>query len=234
MVRRTSVSSLLLIRHGQASFGAADYDVLSPLGEAQASRLGDYLATRATGIDALYTGPRKRQRDTAALMRQAAVAGGLSVPEPVLIEEFDEFPAFELFKRFLPVVQNGELEGAIESGDRRRVEAAYFAVTGAWCRGELDCGGLETYEQFMNRVSRGVEKVIAAHGRGVRVAVVTSAGPVAITLRLTMGLPAESLNMAWVVKNASYSEFRYRSQNDIGLFGFNHSPHLDDTEVTFR
>ena len=31
---------VLLVRHGQASFGAADYDVLSPLGERQAAATG--------------------------------------------------------------------------------------------------------------------------------------------------------------------------------------------------
>jgi broad specificity phosphatase PhoE len=40
------VGVILLVRHGQASFGGADYDVLSPSGERQARRLGAALAAR--------------------------------------------------------------------------------------------------------------------------------------------------------------------------------------------
>jgi broad specificity phosphatase PhoE len=38
------VGQVLLVRHGQASWGAADYDVLSPLGERQAVATGTFLA----------------------------------------------------------------------------------------------------------------------------------------------------------------------------------------------
>ena len=40
------MGSIYLIRHGQASFGAENYDVLSPLGYRQSEALGDYLARR--------------------------------------------------------------------------------------------------------------------------------------------------------------------------------------------
>ena len=45
------MSVLTLVRHGQASFFAADYDRLSPAGEGQARHLGDYWARQdgATG-----------------------------------------------------------------------------------------------------------------------------------------------------------------------------------------
>lgn len=37
------MGTLYLVRHGQASFGADDYDQLSPLGQRQSVRLGEYL-----------------------------------------------------------------------------------------------------------------------------------------------------------------------------------------------
>lgn len=89
------MSSLLLIRHGQASLGAADYDVLSPLGVIQARRLGDHLAGMVRP-DLIVTGPRVRQRDTATHMIAAARARGAQFPDPVLRPEFDEYPALEI------------------------------------------------------------------------------------------------------------------------------------------
>jgi broad specificity phosphatase PhoE len=41
------MASIYLIRHGQASFGAQDYDKLSELGRRQATLTGEYL--RDTG-----------------------------------------------------------------------------------------------------------------------------------------------------------------------------------------
>jgi broad specificity phosphatase PhoE len=38
------MGNLYLVRHGQASFGAADYDQLSELGQRQSVRLGEYFA----------------------------------------------------------------------------------------------------------------------------------------------------------------------------------------------
>ena len=50
------MGNLYLVRHGQASFGADDYDQLSELGQAQALRLGEYWRERGMKFDAIYTG----------------------------------------------------------------------------------------------------------------------------------------------------------------------------------
>jgi len=64
------VGQVLLVRHGQASWGAADYDVLSPLGERQAVATGGFLA--GLRPDAVVHGLMQRQRRTAELMAEAA------------------------------------------------------------------------------------------------------------------------------------------------------------------
>jgi broad specificity phosphatase PhoE len=50
------MGNLYLVRHGQASFGAADYDNLSELGHRQSVRLGEYFASRQVHFDAVMTG----------------------------------------------------------------------------------------------------------------------------------------------------------------------------------
>ena len=47
----TFVGNLYLIRHGQASFGADDYDVLSPVGVRQSQALGEHLAQLGVRLD---------------------------------------------------------------------------------------------------------------------------------------------------------------------------------------
>ena len=58
------MGTLYLVRHGQASFGADDYDQLSELGQRQSVRLGEYLASRDITFDAVYTGTLRRQVQT--------------------------------------------------------------------------------------------------------------------------------------------------------------------------
>jgi len=48
------VSVIYMIRHGQASFGQRNYDVLSPTGILQARVLAGYLVQTGTVFDALY------------------------------------------------------------------------------------------------------------------------------------------------------------------------------------
>src|SRR5262249_38748750 len=59
------MAAIYLVRHGQASFGAADYDCLSPLGEKQAARLGAALKLRVPSLKAAWCGGMKRHRQTA-------------------------------------------------------------------------------------------------------------------------------------------------------------------------
>src|SRR3954471_202019 len=71
---------VLLVRHGQASFGAEDYDVLSETGLEQSRVLGRALATQGPEPTAIVHGAMRRQRDTATVM---ADAGGWSAaPDP--------------------------------------------------------------------------------------------------------------------------------------------------------
>ena len=53
---------VLLVRHGQASFGAADYDNLSPTGHEQSRVLGAALAARGISADVVVAGEMKRYR----------------------------------------------------------------------------------------------------------------------------------------------------------------------------
>ena len=58
------MGSLYLVRHGQASFAADNYDVLSPLGRRQSVRLGEYFRYKGLHFDAALSGTLTRQIQT--------------------------------------------------------------------------------------------------------------------------------------------------------------------------
>ena len=58
------MGTLYLVRHGQASFGADNYDQLSPLGWQQSRRLGQYFKERGYQFEAVITGTLQRHDET--------------------------------------------------------------------------------------------------------------------------------------------------------------------------
>ena len=66
------MGQLYLVRHGQASFGKANYDELSRLGEQQAYWLGEYFQSLSLNFDRVVTGTLQRQQDTAKHLLRGA------------------------------------------------------------------------------------------------------------------------------------------------------------------
>lgn len=231
------MSSLHLIRHGQASFGAADYDVLSQLGIRQSTHLGRYLARRPQHFDAIYTGPRKRQIDTTRHMLDEARAHGADYPEPRVLEELDEYPAFELIEHFMPELARREADVAAVLGgtaDPPTIDRVMKRMLTMWANGELTTDVLESFAHFQARVVRGLRHIMGTEGRKRSVAVVTSGGPISIAMKHTLELSADqTMRVGWSIANASISRFRYR-EDELTLHSFNLVEHLDEPSITYR
>jgi len=239
------LSSLWLVRHGQASFGADDYDALSERGIAQSRALGRSLAQLGRPFDALYSGPRQRQIDTARHLVDESRAAGIAQPEITRLQELDEYPFEVLLKRSLPHLLSHDAElrafverGGFSGGDPREVDrhfrTAFEFVMQRWSRGELEAAGAESFAAFQARVRRGLEHIMETEGRGRTVVVVTSGGPISITLQLALGLAdAMALKMGLVIANASVTEIKY-TEHEVSLTGFNSIAHLPRELVTYR
>jgi broad specificity phosphatase PhoE len=227
-----------LIRHGQASFLADDYDVLSERGVEQSRRLGRWAAEHDVGFDRLYSGPRLRQRDTARHVIEAARAAGHALPEPVVVDAFDEFPFQDVLRDVLPrfASEYREVAELLAGRPPSNVGSVIEQITGRWARGELAVDHrIETYEAFRARVLAGLDRVMSEAGRGTSIAVVTSGGPISIALRRALALDHElTWKTAWQIRNTSLSEFKFRA-DQFTFVAFNSVPHLPMGElVTYR
>src|SRR5215472_10765472 len=96
------MSQLFLVRHGQASFLQPDYDKLSAKGETQSRLLGSYWSKHKLIFDSVYSGPRKRQKDTARIVGEEYRKAGVSWGEPEVLDCFDEFNAEPVIAHALP------------------------------------------------------------------------------------------------------------------------------------
>jgi broad specificity phosphatase PhoE len=234
------LSSLYLVRHGQASFLADDYDVLSPLGEEQARQLGRYWARIGLRVDEVIAGPRVRQVRTAELAAEAyAAAGGVGWPVHAAHAALDEYHAEHVMKHAAAELALRdeavrELALAFAAASERRERARSFeklfqAVTRRWVAGELTVPGVETWAAFEARVHAGLAELTAEGARGGRnVLAFTSAGTIGVALQAVLGIPAvTALELGWVVRNASVTELLF-SGGRVTLSSFNTLAHLPD------
>ncbi|MFC5289047.1 histidine phosphatase family protein [Actinokineospora guangxiensis] len=167
------MSVVYLVRHGQASFGQADYDVLSPVGERQAKVVGEELSARGVRPVAVLAGTLSRQRRTAEI----AVAAGLGgeVGEDARWNEYDHLGLVTELVDPLPT-------------DPREFQSALDAALLAWARGE-PAAAAGTYADF---AAAGAAALAAAAEGGTAVAV-TSGGVIAALCAGLLGVGPEGV-----------------------------------------
>lgn len=216
------MSTLVLMRHGQASFGAARYDALSELGQAQAHATGQWMRVQGWQPTAVLHGPRQRQADTASLLIKAS-GFDLSAMEYSALDEFAEGEEIlSAAEQFLGRSM------ALDSG-RARLEVLrdYDAICRAWGNGDVIIPGRISLNEFR----AGLRQWFASQSgsdqpAGQHNVVVTSAGSIAALVCEVMGLPDASwYGLLRVIRNASLTEVLY-SKGKVSLLSFNGVNHL--------
>jgi broad specificity phosphatase PhoE len=236
------MSVLTLVRHGQASLFADNYDELSALGRQQARLLGEYWGRRRIDFDEVFCGPRARQRQTADIVGTACAQAGRPWPEPVVLAELDEYDLGGLLHTLAPDLSRQDPAFAELVACYRRDEAGpdrersfrrvFEALTMHWAT--TPSAGVEGFPAFRDRVNRGLRRVTGTPGSGRRVAAFTSGGFIGTSVRLALAAPDRTaLEVNWRVRNCSLTEFVFTTDR-FTLDSFNALPHLEDpTHWTF-
>jgi broad specificity phosphatase PhoE len=233
------MSRLILVRHAQASFGSADYDQLSPVGEEQARRLGAHWAGLGSVVDQVFIGPRLRHRRTAELVGAAFSQAGLPWPEAVSLPELDEYAGLDVFQAGLPQLTKSGFDPATLTAGLHPPPAAFSTellkkfqdTMMLWVRGELTVPGVETWKEFRIRAQRGLEKLVEGTAHGLRILAFTSTGPVAAAVDRAFNLDDERmLELSWQLRNTAVSEFAF-SNPRFCLSTYNALPHLTAPEL---
>ncbi|MCE3002086.1 MAG: histidine phosphatase family protein [Xanthomonadaceae bacterium] len=222
------MAELLFVRHGQASFGAVNYDELSPLGWRQARLLGDWLSSHdAHDFDAVALGTLVRHRDTLAGVREAYDRAGRRLPQATMLPALDEFDHRAVFGAFATHHADHPSVVAAEGGRSRDVRAmARFLREAllAWTRGALDAHVPEPWPAFRARVRSAADALTTSGAR--RLLVVTSGGVMSQLAQQALGAPDETaveLNLG--VRNSALAEFR-AGEAALVLSSWNALPHL--------
>ena len=145
---------LLLVRHGQASLGTADYDRLSDIGRRQAQVTGARLARTDLVIDRVVSGGLTRQRDTAQALLAAL---GWPASRLRIDERLDEYDHVEVMARHTNEVTFSTATAEGEVG--RALQSTLEEAIGRWISGET--GYKESHAAFIDRVLAAIGHLVA-------------------------------------------------------------------------
>jgi broad specificity phosphatase PhoE len=207
------MAAIYLLRHGQASFGGADYDVLSEVGKQQAMVLGAELRRREPAVHAVWSGTLRRQLETAAA---ALPEAGVDVPvraDP----RWDEYD-------HLGLVPSGQPALVTEARDFQRLLDDGLT---AWIGGGHAVGTSGTWAEFSGGVSAAVADVFADLPKGGAALVFTSAGVIsAICALLLSAPPAGYLAVNRTMANASITKL-VSGRSGVSLVSLNEHGHFE-------
>jgi broad specificity phosphatase PhoE len=118
------------------------------------------------------------------------------------------------------------------SGDeiekRANFQRLFEAVISMWVHGEIAPENVESWQEFCARVNRGLTTFLANSWKGEMAVIFTSSGPLSAAVERALHLSAQdTLQIAWMSRNCSFSEFLFSSDR-FTLSTFNSFPHLDD------
>lgn len=236
------MSTLYFIRHGQASFGKADYDALSVIGRQQARILAEHLERTGVLFDVVLTGTLKRQMETARALLDRITEKGGPQPEVRQWPAFNEYDSEAILKGLVPIVAGKDRETGLQTArmfsDKRSFQIIFEKVMQAWVSGDHHAPGLETWPDFTKRVAGAIDKIMVEDGKGRNIALFTSGGPISAAVQKALSLSnAETIRLSWQLANASISRFKY-TPDRMTLSTFNEHGHLEvsgeDGMVTYR
>lgn len=215
------MGSLLLVRHGQASFGAANYDQLSALGQRQCRRLGEYLGQRGRRFEAVFSGTLARHLQSwqaiAEGMGDAASPG--AVHSLAALNEYDS-------AAMIAVVQSEPIGRATTPEQYRHHFRVLREGLTRWMDGSAAPLGMPSHAEFKAGIAAVLTRIRSDY-RG-DVLLVSSGGPIANAVAQVLDAPAvTAIDLNMRMRNSAVTEFVFNPKRHV-LLTFNTLPHLDD------
>lgn len=204
------MTTIYLIRHGQASFCAESYDKLSPNGELQAILLGQYFNQILKEAPYAVAGSMQRHQQTATL----ALAQCFPEVEFETDQAWNEFNHQQVFAQYEPRFNQPHLlkqDVENEINPRAYLAKIFEGAIGRWTGGEYHHEYDESWPHFKNRVESALQNLCdeLAKTKPRYAVVFTSGGVISVVAGKLLELnPNRTFALNWAITNASMTTLR--------------------------
>lgn len=223
--------SVLLIRHAQASFGSADYDVLSPTGIEQTDLLATALARRPPKIARIAAGSMTRQRETA---EPIARERGLEVE---LDERWNEYDTDQVIAHHATAEVSRAGTGPAGSTASRGFQGVLDGAVRAWMEAGEATPASQSWPRFRESRVAALEEFAAGLDSGETGVVFSSGGVIAAIGSHFLGRHEDLFpRLNRVAVNSAITKL-VAGPSGISLISFNEHVHLDEAAdglLTYR
>lgn len=219
------MGNLYLVRHGQASFGADNYDQLSEMGARQSLRLGQYLAQKGLAFEATYSGDLQRHLQTLDGILQ-----GMGTAAPAATNQvwtgLNEYDGEAVVKAIAPKPLQRPTTPELY---REHFRLLRDGLT-QWMNGVISPKGMPSYPDFVQGVTSALDHIRQSHSGNVLM--VSSGGPISTAVGHLLGTsPETTIELNYRIRNSSVTEFSFTPKRHT-LLTYNTLPHLDEAQYT--
>ena len=236
------MSKLYFFRHGQASLGADNYDVLSDKGIQQSILLGEYLASKHIQFDQIFVGPLERQKNTLKAVQKVYNKHKIPLPTGTEINGLKEHRGMETMKTALPSLMKtdtylNELASSTKENPatkQRNQMLGFQYFLSEWATGNIEVDGMPTWKSFREDVKEGLSEILAATKANQTIGVFSSGGTISAIMAECLALTDEKkvAQLNFSIRNTSLTSFLY-NEKYFNLLSFNELPHLEEGMITF-
>lgn len=225
--------AVVLVRHAQASYGAAEYDVLSERGHTQTAVLVDSLRRRGIVPVRVVSGTFRRHRDTA---EPCAAAAGVEVTPDERWNEYDDADILthHSTSRVRVERQPGDAAPAVSS---REFQQILDRALRNWIAVGASTACREAWPAYQDRVIGAMNAAADGLGKGQSALVISSGGTIAALAASVLGLPPTAfVTLNQVAVNTGVTKM-VLGRSGTTLVSYNEHAHLDEARgglVTYR
>lgn len=223
------MSSIYLIRHGQASFGQQNYDQLSPLGEQQASRLGAALMPRIDSFDLVCKGSMFRHQQTAELcLSQQQQEAWVTNPG------WNEYDHQDILAQLSPKYTTAQdIQSFVKQqpNPKAAFEKLFNDAMFRWMSGDNDNDYVESWHDYQNRIKQALRDLTDNYKYAKKIAVFTSGGPISVVSQHLLGVPAKNImQLNWTLVNCGITKV-ISTGNRLFVSSLNEHSHFEGIDA---
>ncbi|MDX1958130.1 MAG: histidine phosphatase family protein [Leptospiraceae bacterium] len=227
---------IFFIRHGQASFGKDNYDVLSDKGKLQAEKLAEYFQNEKIIPDKIFTGSLVRQKETAKSTSKSF--SDLKIIESSSLNEFKrEFwkDSAEEISKIKPEFSNlYNLYKKKLLANPKQSRIIFFDLTERILKYWKDGGKIPKhplYSEFKTNILSFYDTICNEKSK-TRIFAFSSGTPISILVSHALGIHEGSeLKLLPLICNTSITKILYK-KNEFFCEFINSTPHLMTKERT--